>query len=162
MVVDAGGTTASTGIRVWFVKFGPKHVTWVWGENGKFDMSQPRIESIIDPNDSTKKFDGYVSTMLAYPGVQVGSVQSVVRIKKLTADSGKGLTDALLNRGWKNSRRAWGPNADLHDACGQPPAATATTRPARRRRSQRASSAWMARDHPDQRHRGDQQHEAII
>jgi hypothetical protein len=96
MVVDAGGTTASTGSSVWFVKFGPQAVQWVWGMGGNFDFNPVRIESIIDPNDSTKKFVGYVTELLARPGLQVGSVRSICRIKKLTADSGKGLTDALI------------------------------------------------------------------
>lgn len=98
MVVDAGGTTASTGSSVWLVKMGPKDVIWVWGANGSMAFSPTRIESIIDPADSTKKFDGYVRTMHAYPGVQQGSTRSVCRIKKLTADAGKGLTDALINQ----------------------------------------------------------------
>ncbi len=34
--------------------------------------------------------------MLAYPGLQVGSVQGIARIKNLTTQAGKGLTDALL------------------------------------------------------------------
>lgn len=100
MVVDAGGTTASTGSSVWAVKFGPKNVTWLWGNNGQMKPSDVRVESIIDPADTatppTKYFDGYVQTMLFYPGLQVASVRSIGRIKKLTEDSGKGLTDALL------------------------------------------------------------------
>lgn len=95
MVVDAGGTTADTGSSVWFVRTDVKDVRWVWGENGSLQLSPVRIESLLDPNDSTKKFTGYVQTMLAYPGLQVGSVHSICRIKKLTADSGKGWTDAL-------------------------------------------------------------------
>jgi hypothetical protein len=96
MVIDAGGTTATTGSSCWLVKFGPKDVQWVWGLGGQLSFSPVRIESIVDSNDSTKRFDGYVQTMLARPGVQVGSLNSVVRIKKLTADSGKGLTDARI------------------------------------------------------------------
>lgn len=96
MVVDATGSTASTGSSVWAVRFGPRDVGWVWGENGKLEMSDPRIESITDPADSTKRFDGYVSSMLAYPGLQSLSKYSVGRIKKLTEDSGKGLTDTLI------------------------------------------------------------------
>jgi len=98
MVVDAGGTTASTGSGAWLVKWGPKDVGWVWGENGKLELGDIRTESIPDPVDSTKRFTGYVSDMLARPGLQVGSVQSLVRIKKLTEDSGKGMTDALIIR----------------------------------------------------------------
>lgn len=96
MVVDAGGTTANTGSSVWLVKFGPKDVQWVWGNEGQLQLADVRIESLVDPNDSTKRFTGYVGGMLAYPGVQVGSVRSTVRIKKITADSGKTLTDALI------------------------------------------------------------------
>lgn len=102
MAIDAGGTTASTGSSVWLVKFGPKDVTWVWGNGGSFNLSQPRIESLIDPSDTatppTKKLDGYVMTLVARPGLQVGSLRSLVRIKKLTEDNGKGLTDALINK----------------------------------------------------------------
>lgn len=97
MMVDAGGTTAATGSSVWFVKFGPQGVQWVWGANGEFAMSPVRVESLIDPADATKKFPGYVSDMSAYPGLQVGSLQAVCRIKKLTADAGKGLTDAMIS-----------------------------------------------------------------
>jgi len=102
MVVDAGGTTADTGSSVWFVKFGPQNVQWLWGENGAMTPSDVRIADIIDPADTatppTKYFTGYVQTMLYYPGLQCSSIRSMVRIKKLTADSGKTLTDILLYR----------------------------------------------------------------
>ncbi len=94
MVVDATGTTASTGSSVWAVKWGMKDVTWVWGENGKLDLSALRIGDIVGQN--SKVLTGYIQEILAYAGVQVGSINSVARIKKLTADSGKGLTDILL------------------------------------------------------------------
>lgn len=98
MVVDAAGTTASTGSSVWAVRFGPKAVQWIMGNDGKLNPSPVRVESILDPGDSTKKLDGYVQTMLARPGLQVGSIRAIGRIKKLTADSGKGLTDALISQ----------------------------------------------------------------
>lgn len=94
MVVDAGGTTANTGSSAWLVRFGPKDLAWVWGENGALELSDVRIESIADANGN--RFDGYVQTLVAYPGLQVGSIWSVCRIKKLTEDSGKGLTDTLI------------------------------------------------------------------
>ena len=96
MVVDAGGTTANTGSSLWAVKFGPKHVGWVWGNGGSLEIPDVRTETLYDEED--KPFDGYVQSLLAYPGVQVGSVRSVGRIKKLTEDSGKGLTDALIGK----------------------------------------------------------------
>ena len=96
MVVDAGGTTATTGSSVWAVKFGVKEVQWVWGQGGALEMSDVRTETVLDPTDSTKKFTAYVQELLAYPGLQVGTFRALGRIKKLTADSGKGLTDILL------------------------------------------------------------------
>jgi len=94
MVVDAGGTTATTGSSVWMVKWGPKDVRWVVGQNGELVISDVRVETILDA--SNNPLTGYVQELLAYLGVQVGSVNSVCRIKKLTADSGKGLTDTLM------------------------------------------------------------------
>lgn len=94
MVVDATGTTANTGSSVWAVKFGPQAVQWVLGNNGSLDVGDVRTETLYDSNSNP--FTGYVQEMLAYPGLQVGSVRAVGRIKKLTADSGKGLTDSLI------------------------------------------------------------------
>jgi hypothetical protein len=94
MVVDAGGTTATTGSSVWAVKYGPTFVQWVYGLNGQLELTDPREETLYDA--SNNPFDGYVQSMLARPGVQIGNINCVGRIKKLTADSGKGLTDALI------------------------------------------------------------------
>ena len=93
MTVDAGG--AADKSSVWAVRFGPQHVQWVLGNGGSFAMDDPRIESLTDA--AGKKFKGYVQEMLAYPGLQVGSVYSVARIKNVGSDAGKGLTDDLLD-----------------------------------------------------------------
>lgn len=113
MVVDAGGTTASTGSSVWFVREGPKDVTWVWGNNGQLRTSPLRRESVVDANDSTKKYDAYVQVLFGRPGLQVGSLRSLGRIKKLTADSGKGLTDALIVQMLAKFPTGKGPNLIL-------------------------------------------------
>lgn len=94
MYVDAGGTTASTGSSVWLVKFGAQHVQWVYGAGGELKPSEVREETLLD--SSSKKFRGYVQDMLVRPGLQVGSKYSVCRIKKITADSGKTLTDTMI------------------------------------------------------------------
>lgn len=94
MVVDAGGTTPTTGSSVWLIKWGPKDVRWVAGENGELAVSEVRIETIYDA--SSNPLTGYVQELLAYLGVQVGSTNSVCRIKKLTEDAGKTLTDDLI------------------------------------------------------------------
>jgi hypothetical protein len=94
MVVDAGGTTATTGSSVWAVRFGAKHVQWVWGADGSLDLSDVTEQRILDADSNP--FTAYVQELLAYPGLQVGSIRSIGRIKKLTEDNGKGLTDALI------------------------------------------------------------------
>lgn len=97
MTLDAGGTTASTGSTVWAVRSGLKDVLWRWGDGGSLELTQPVIiPNYIDPNDSTKSYPAYFSYMQAYPGLQVGSIQSIGRIKDLTEDNGKTLTDALI------------------------------------------------------------------
>lgn len=96
MVVDAGGTTDNVASSVWAVTTGIKDVMWRWGENGKLELTQPTEALMLDPNDSTKQLPSWYSYLLAYPGLQVGSVQSIGRIKKLTTDSGKGVTDTLI------------------------------------------------------------------
>lgn len=110
MVVDAGGTTASTGSSVWLVRTGVKDVIWVWGNNGQLSMSPVRVETLTDAADTAKKFDGYVQVLNGYPGVQVGSTRAVCRIKKLTADTGKGLTDALISQALAKFPAGFGPN----------------------------------------------------
>lgn len=94
-VVDAGGTTANTGSSVWAVKFGLKDVIWVWGQNGMLDLSDVDLRDVLD--DSNNPFTAYCQEMFGYPGLQVGTPRAIGRIKKLTADSGKGLTDDLVS-----------------------------------------------------------------
>jgi hypothetical protein len=94
MVVDAGGTTDSIASSAWAVCFGPKNVTWVWGNNGQLALSPVERVRILDGNSNP--YMAYHQDILARPGLQVGSLYSVGRIKKLTTDSGKGLTDALI------------------------------------------------------------------
>jgi hypothetical protein len=97
-VVDAGGTTANTGTSIWLIRFEPQMVQWVLGKGGVLEFSPVRIESLIDPSDATlqTKFDGYVQTMIARPGLQVGSKRACVRIKNITADASHTASDALI------------------------------------------------------------------
>jgi len=94
MVVDAGGTTANTGSSVWAVRWGPRDVQWVWGQDGALDLSEVDEVRLVD--GSSNPYTAYRQELLAYPGLQVRGVKSIARIKKLTADSGKGLTDARI------------------------------------------------------------------
>jgi len=96
MVVDAGGTSDSTASSVWAVKFSPKDLTWVWGNAGEMTMEDPRLESVLDSGGSNS-YTAYIQELLAYPGLQVGNIMTVARIKKITAESGKTLTDDMIS-----------------------------------------------------------------
>lgn len=91
MEVDAEGAQASTGSSVWGVSFGPKAVTWVWGNNGQLDFGE--LDERDAEDSDGKKYNAYFTELLAYPGLQVGSIRSVGRIKDLTAENNKTLTD---------------------------------------------------------------------
>jgi hypothetical protein len=116
MVVDAGGTTATTGSSVWLIRAAPMGnfaddgVRWRMGNGGKMIFDPVQKLPFVDPNDSTKSFMKYMTVFTCYPGFQVQSLRTVVRIKKLTADNGKGLTDALLNQALALFPPGRGPN----------------------------------------------------
>lgn len=105
MVVDAAGTTDNVASSAWLVCFGPRDVQWVWGMNGNIRITPTGADlwnkpvRIPDPADATKSFAAYQQALLARVGLAVHSAMSVVRIKKLTTDTGKGLTDALIADG---------------------------------------------------------------
>jgi hypothetical protein len=94
MEVDAAGTTASTGSSVWAVKFGPKDVIWVWGNNGELAPSEVSERDVEDA--AGNNFTAYFQELLAYPGLQVGSTRAIGRIKDLTADNNCTLTDDMI------------------------------------------------------------------
>lgn len=94
-VVDAGGTTADTGTSVWAVKFGPKAVQWIYGANGSMDPTEVSQRDVRDADGNP--YTAYFQELFLYPGLQVTSPRFIARIKKLTEDSGKGLTDARLS-----------------------------------------------------------------
>lgn len=93
-VVDAGGTSAGTGSSVWAVKFGPKAVRWVYGANGSMEPTEVDQRDVRDADGNP--YTAYFQEMFMYPGLQVGSPRFIARIRKLTEDPGKGLTDARM------------------------------------------------------------------
>lgn len=90
--VDATGSTALTS--VWAVKLGIKDVHLITGGDTTIDLlPEWRIDNVFDSNNNT--FTAYVNSLMGWTGMQVGSVNSLVRIKKIGTDTGKGMTDAL-------------------------------------------------------------------
>jgi hypothetical protein len=116
MVVDATGTTDDVATSVWLVRAAPAGnladdgVRWRFGNNGKMAFDPVQLLPFIDSADTTKKLMKYHTSFTAYPGFQVQSLLSVVRIKKITTDNGKGLTDALLNSALAKFPVGKGPN----------------------------------------------------
>jgi hypothetical protein len=87
--IDATGTTANQKSSVYAVKYGVQDVSYVYGGNNSFALSEFR-EQVLDDVPS------FVADMSAWVGLQVGNIYSVGRIKNLTAETGKGLTDKLV------------------------------------------------------------------
>ena len=94
MKVDATGTTATTGSSVYGVKFGPQHVQMIYGGGSVLSLPPFKEQSVTDANGG--QYDAYVSNLTAWIGMQCVHPYSIGRLYNLTADSGKGLTDALL------------------------------------------------------------------
>lgn len=94
MVVDAGGTADNVSTSVWAVKFGPRDVQWIYGQDGNLSLSDLIEARLTD--GSSNPYTGLVQEILMHVGLQVGSTRSIARIKKLTTDSGKGVTDARI------------------------------------------------------------------
>lgn len=90
--VDATGSTALTS--VWAVKLGIKDVHLITGGDTVLDLlPEWRIETVYDA--SNNPFTAYANSLMGWLGMQVGSVNSLVRIKKIGTDTNKGMTDAL-------------------------------------------------------------------
>ena len=91
MVIDAGGTTASTASSVYAVRLGTDDVAMV---------TQPEIqigESMVQRvAGATGFYPAYYTPASVWLGLQMGGAYSVGRIANLTEDSGKGLTDDLI------------------------------------------------------------------
>lgn len=94
MVKDVAGGTANQRTSVWAVRFGQQNVRYVLGNGGQFGLDDPRKELVADADG--KFFTAWIQELLGYVGLQVASQWSVARLKGLTADSGKTLTDNYL------------------------------------------------------------------
>lgn len=101
LAINATGTTASTASSCYLVVSNADNVELQFGTGSVFDLPEPRIADYVDPNESTKTIEGYVSVLQGFAGLQTPNVHCVRRIFNLTDDSTKGLTDALLAKALK-------------------------------------------------------------
>lgn len=96
MTVDATGTSANAGTSVYIVMSNPMGVHYILGEDGKFDL-QPFYDGEGEDANG-KKFPASISYLNCRPGLSNNSPFSVARIKNITAQAGKGLTDTLISQ----------------------------------------------------------------
>ncbi len=89
LTLDAGGTTATTGSSVYGVKFGNDAVQLIFGSGISFQLSEFSDQTISN-------VASHVADLTAWVGMQAVNKNSILRLKDATADSGKGVTDALL------------------------------------------------------------------
>jgi hypothetical protein len=93
LVVDATGTTASTGSSVYLVAFGPQSVSMVFGEGRLLSMPEWTRQRVTR---NSKSLFAWVSNISGWAGVQWANPYALGRIKNLTEDANKGLTDSLI------------------------------------------------------------------
>lgn len=94
LVVDAGGTTSGTGSSVYAIKAGNQGVQYVYGNGTSFELSPFREGDATDANGN--RFAAYIADLTAWVGLQCVNKYAIGRIKKCTADSGKGVSDAKI------------------------------------------------------------------
>lgn len=92
-VLDATGSTANTGSSVYGVRMGDKNVSLVFGRNTVLSVGDWRKQTITR---NSKDLTAWKNSLEGWLGCQWVNKDAVCRLKNLTAQSGKGLTDALL------------------------------------------------------------------
>lgn len=94
LVVDAGGTTATTGSSVYGVKFGNQGLQFIFGNDQGISLGE-WFTQIVNDGTAGQDYLAWIATMNAWIGLQAANPYCIGRIKDCTADSGKGLTDSL-------------------------------------------------------------------
>jgi len=94
--VSATGSTAANATTVYLVRNAPDAVQFVYGRGAGLAVPAFTEQMMTDPADSTKILPAYVSPMGLWIGLQANHPKSIVKITNVTTDSGKGLTDALI------------------------------------------------------------------
>lgn len=93
LVVDATGTTASTGSSAWIIVPGQQNGQFIFGNGGVLGMPSWQKQRITR---SSAELMAWVSNISGWVGFQWVNTYCIGRIKNLTEDSGKGLSDALV------------------------------------------------------------------
>lgn len=95
MVIDATGSTANTGSSCWLLRTTADDLAVIAGMDGNIDIGPTELIAATGTTSGTT-YPAYFTPVEAYVGMQYGSIYSAARIMNLTAQAGKGLTDALI------------------------------------------------------------------
>lgn len=97
VTVSTSGSTAGTGSSVWAVCGGGSEdgAQWLYG-NGSNPLQLTDVKEVVLNDASSNPLTQYHQQLLAWVGCKLGNLKCAARIKNLTEDSGKTLTDALL------------------------------------------------------------------
>jgi hypothetical protein len=111
LVVNAGGTAASTGSSIWLIRSAPDEtgVTAIIGNSGEIAIGDTVVT--LKPDDTTPAnyFPAYLTPITAYLALQVGGNYSAVRIGNITAETGHTVTDKLISQGISLFPAGFGP-----------------------------------------------------
>jgi hypothetical protein len=94
MVVDAAGTTETTGSSVFAFRYGEQDTCLVWGNDGRIEEGP--VSKVMMDDGTGKKYFAFAQDIAGNCGMQLHNSTAIGRICNLTEDSDKGLTDDLL------------------------------------------------------------------
>lgn len=93
--VDATGSTATTGSSVYGVKFGGDGIQFILGNDSGITLGE-WFQQMVNDGTAGQDYLAHVASLNAWVGLQAANPYCIGRIRDLTADSGKGLTDSLI------------------------------------------------------------------
>ena len=96
MMINATGTTVGGATSVYAIRTTPDEmgVAAVVGNDGEISVKETSTQLVADGSGNT--FNAYVTPVGGWMSVQIGGAKSIGRICNLTAEAGKGLTDARI------------------------------------------------------------------
>lgn len=95
LVLDSGGTTASTGSSVYGVKFGNDGVQFIYGGGTTLTISD-WFRQMVNDGTAGQDYLAECASLNAWIGLQAANPYSISRLKDNTAESGCKVTDAKL------------------------------------------------------------------
>ncbi len=109
MLVNAGGTTASTGSSVFAIRTGIDAVQYALGNDGQ--IAEGEIQQTLKEDPTGKSFVSYFQPVKGWIGLQISNHTAVGRIANLTEDPGATLTDDMIYELLSQFKVGEGPSA---------------------------------------------------